>query len=159
MRRTILLALLLLSGCWQRGSKPELVGRAAPDFTVQDGSQKLTLSDFRGKVVVLNFWATWCPPCVEETPSLVAMQLRMKEKVTVLAVTLDDDADAYRRFVAQRMNGVLAIRDSKKQSSELYGTYRYPETYVLDASGTVRRKFIGPVDWTKPEIIDYLNKL
>jgi cytochrome c biogenesis protein CcmG/thiol:disulfide interchange protein DsbE len=159
MRPALLLGLLLLSGCFQRGSKPELVGREAPDFTVLDGSQKLTLRDFRGKVVVLNFWATWCPPCVEETPSLVAMQFKMKDKVTVLAVSLDEDAAAYRKFVQQRMNGLLAIRDSQKKSSELYGTYRYPETYVIDSSGTLRRKFIGPVDWTKPEILDYLSKL
>lgn len=153
-----LAALLLVGGC-QRGSTPNFVGQAAPDFTVKDGIQQATLSKFRGKVVVLNFWATWCPPCIEEMPSLVAMQLRMKDKVTVLAVSTDEDAAAYQRFTEQHTSGLLTIRDADRKSAELYGTFRYPETYVIDSNGVLRRKFIGPVDWTKPEIIDYLAKL
>src|SRR5438105_4523551 len=86
----LLLLLVVFPGC-QRGSQPEMVGRAAPDFTVRDSGRTVALHDFRGKVVVLNFWATWCPPCVEEMPSLVAMQSKMKGSVTVLAVNLDVD--------------------------------------------------------------------
>src|SRR5277367_6803136 len=78
----------LLGGCYS-GSRPGRIGSAAPDFTVQDSDHKVTLSQFRGQVVVLNFWATWCPPCIEEMPSLVQMQERMKAKgVTVLAVSV-----------------------------------------------------------------------
>ena len=68
---------LLLGGC-DRGSRPDLIGQTAPDFTVQDTDRTVTLSQLRGKVVVLNFWATWCPPCIEEMPSLVKMQQQMK---------------------------------------------------------------------------------
>ena len=68
-----LLALLLLSGCYS-GTRPPHIGTAAPGFTVQDSDRKVSLDEFRGKVVVLNFWATWCPPCIEEMPSLVQMQ-------------------------------------------------------------------------------------
>src|ERR1700683_5083844 len=82
---------LTLSGCYS-GSRPPRVGAPAPDFTVHDSDRPVTLSQLKGQVVVLNFWATWCPPCVEEVPSLVQMQQRMKSKgVTVLAVSVDAD--------------------------------------------------------------------
>src|SRR5580658_1531261 len=72
-----LFALLALSGCYS-GTRPSRVGSAAPDFTVRDSDRTVTLSQLKGQVVVLNFWATWCPPCVEEMPSLVQMQQMMK---------------------------------------------------------------------------------
>ena len=75
----VLPILLALSGCYS-GTRPPLIGTAAPDFTVRDSSRTVTLSQFKGQVVVLNFWATWCPPCIEEMPSLVQMQQRMKDK-------------------------------------------------------------------------------
>jgi thiol-disulfide isomerase/thioredoxin len=119
------------------------------------------LHDLRGKVVILNFWATWCPPCVEEMPSLVAMQNQMKDRVTVLAVSTDDSDNEYRRFIQEHglHPTLLTVRDDAKRSNALYGSFRFPETYVIDKQGVLRRKFIGPVDWTKPEIIEYLNKL
>jgi cytochrome c biogenesis protein CcmG, thiol:disulfide interchange protein DsbE len=152
--------LLLLAGC-DRGSAPQLVGRSAPDFTVTNGEQTVVLRDLRGKIVVLNFWATWCPPCVEEMPSLIAMQKQMKDKVTVLAISTDESESAYRQFI--RDHGLtptlLTIRDADQKSNALYGSFRFPETYIIDSNGVLRRKFIGPVEWTKPEIIDYLSKL
>src|SRR4029453_16840915 len=86
---TFFLALLLLVAGCDRGSTPEMVGRPAPEFSVTDTDRKVALRDLRGKIVVLNFWATWCPPCVEEMPSLIAMQKQMKDKVTVFAVSTD----------------------------------------------------------------------
>lgn len=155
-----LLLLLVLSGC-ERGAIPELIGKPAPDFTVKDSETQVSLHDLRGKVVVLNFWATWCPPCVEEMPSLIAMQKQMKDRVTVLAVSTDESANAYRQFVADNKLSptLLTVRDGDQRSNALYGSFRYPETYVIDRNGVLRRKFIGPVDWTKPEIIEYLSKL
>jgi cytochrome c biogenesis protein CcmG, thiol:disulfide interchange protein DsbE len=152
------LALLLVTAC-DRGSQPNMVGRPAPQFTVQDADRRVALSDYRGKIVVLNFWATWCPPCVEEMPSLIAMQAQLKDKVTVLAVSTDQDKAAYDRFLIDHKIALLTVRDPEYKSSRLYGSFRYPETYVIDANGILRRKFIGPVEWTKPEIIDYLTKL
>ncbi len=152
------LLLLLVTAC-DRGSQPQMVGRPAPQFTVQDADRKVSLSDHKGKVVVLNFWATWCPPCVEEMPSLVAMQAKMKDKVIVLAVSTDQDKAAYDRFLVDHKIALLTVRDPEFKSSTLYGSFRYPETYVIDAHGILRRKFIGPVEWTKPEIMDYLAKL
>lgn len=152
------LALLLVTAC-DRGSRPDMVGQPAPQFTVQDADRRVSLSDHRGKIVVLNFWATWCPPCVEEMPSLIAMQAQMKDKVTVLAVSTDQDKVAYDRFLVEHKVALLTVRDPEFKSSRLYGSFKYPETYVIDTKGILRRKFIGPVEWTKPEIIDYLNKL
>jgi cytochrome c biogenesis protein CcmG/thiol:disulfide interchange protein DsbE len=148
-----------LSGCYS-GSRPSRIGMAAPGFTVQDSDRSVTLSQFKGQVVVLNFWATWCPPCVEELPSLVQMQQRMKPRgVTVLAVSVDADENAYRRFLKDHNVNLLSVRDPDQKSAGLYGTFKFPETYIVDRAGVVRRKFIGAVDWTEPEVIDFLEKL
>ena len=153
------LLLLALSACYT-GSRPPHIGLNAPEFTVQDSQNRITLSQYRGQVVVLNFWATWCAPCVEELPSLVEMQRRMKAKgVTVLAVSVDVDESAYRRFVRDHNVNLLTVRDPDQKSPALYGTHLFPETYVVDRNGVMRRKFIGAVDWTEPEIVDFLSKL
>jgi cytochrome c biogenesis protein CcmG, thiol:disulfide interchange protein DsbE len=155
----VLLACLALSGCWS-GSRPSRIGMAAPDFTVRDSERAVTLSQLKGQVVVLNFWATWCPPCIEEMPSLVQMQERMKPNgVTVLAVSVDADENSYRHFLRDHNVNLLSVRDADQKSNELYGTFKFPETYVIDRNGLVRRKFIGAVDWMDPEVIDFLGKL
>jgi len=150
---------LLLTAC-QGGSRPPRIGSNAPDFTVQDAEHSVTLSQLRGQVVVLNFWATWCAPCVEEVPSLIEMQRRLKAKgVTVLAVSEDVDDSAYRQSVKKHGVNLLTVRDSSQKANGLYGTFKFPETYVIDRKGIMRRKFIGPIDWTQAEITDFLGKL
>ena len=138
---------------------PELVGRSAPDFTVSDSQRTVSLHDYKGKVVVLNFWASWCAPCIEELPSLLQMQKDLGNKVTVLAVATDDDVDAYRRFLNDHPMNVITVDDRDQKSSSEYGTHGWPETYIIDRKGIVRRKFIGPVEWTNPEIVAYLERL
>jgi peroxiredoxin len=150
---------LILSACTS-GSRPPRIGEPAPDFSLQDAGRTVALHDYKGQVVVLNFWATWCPPCVEEMPSLVEMQSRLKDKgVTVLAVSLDIDGAAYQKFLKDYKVDLLAVRDPKQVSNSLYGTFKYPETYIIDRQGMVRRKFIGAVDWTNPEIMSYLGRM
>ena len=153
------LFLLALSGCYS-GTRPPRIGSNAPDFTVQDGQTKVTLSQFRGQVVVLNFWATWCAPCVEEVPSLVEMQRRMKAKgVTVVAVSVDVDENAYRQFREESQCHVAdGARSGPEESCAVWHAL-LPETYMIDRNGVMRRKFIGAVDWTEPEITDFLSKL
>lgn len=161
MRRAFLflLLLVLLAGC-SRGPKPPLVGASAPEFTVTDADRTVALKDLRGKVVVLNFWATWCAPCVEEMPSLVQMQKQLKDRgVTVLGVSVDDDPRQYHTFLEKNHVDFLTVRDPRQKSNELYGTFKFPETYIIDREGVLRRKFIGAVDWTKPDIVEYLSKL
>lgn len=148
---------LSLAGC-DRGNHPRDLGKPAPDFTVYDGAQTLRLADYRGRVVVLNFWATWCQPCIEELPSLTALQ-RAMPSVQVLAVSTDDDRSAYKQFLIDHPIHLLTIEDAAQRSNALYGTHRFPETYVIDRRGVIRRKFIGAQDWTSPEILEYLSKL
>lgn len=154
-----LVVLISLSGCYS-GSRPPRIGSNAPDFTVQDSERRVSLHDLRGQVVVLNFWATWCPPCVEEMPSLVEMQRRMKDKgVIVVAVSVDVDQNAYQQFRKDHNVNLLTVRDPNQKSSNLYGTFKFPETFVIDRKGVMRRKFIGAVEWTAPEITNFLGKL
>jgi peroxiredoxin len=161
-RASVFLALILswvLSGCYG-GSRPARIGTTAPDFIVQDSDRKIELRDFRGQIVVLNFWATWCPPCVEEMPSLTQLQQRFKDKdVTVVGVSVDVDSDSYHRFLKDHKIDFLTVRDPDQKANNLYGTFKFPETYIIDRKGIVRRKFIGPVDWSQPEVVDFLNKL
>jgi cytochrome c biogenesis protein CcmG, thiol:disulfide interchange protein DsbE len=154
-----ILILPALSGCYS-GTRPPRIGTTAPDFTVRDSEHTVTLSQLKGQVVVLNFWATWCPPCIEEMPSLVQMQQRMKARgVTVLAVSVDVDESNYQRFLQDHNVNLLVVRDGDQKSNSLYGSFKFPETYVIDRGGVVRRKFIGAVDWTEPDVIEYLGKL
>jgi len=154
---TLLVSLVLLAAC--QSNRPPKIGEKAPDFTVADADRSVTLSQLRGKPVLLNFWATWCPPCIEEMPSLVELQKKMGDKVTILAVSEDADNNAYKQFIHDHNIELLTVRDPKNSASVLYGTFKYPETYVIDRDGVIRRKFIGAADWTNPEIVDYLNKL
>src|SRR5262249_44436268 len=147
----------LLPAC---SSRPEMIGRAAPDFAVSDGGRSVTLSQFRGQVLVLNFWATYCAPCIEELPSLQRMAAQMKDRnIAVLAISEDPDEDASRKFLAKYHIELPSVRDASQANSRLYRTTGIPETFIIDARGILRRKFVGPVDWTKPEIIEYLRRL
>jgi len=155
---SLLLALIFaLASC--RISEPAAIGTTAPDFTVSDGQKTVTLSQFRGKPVLLNFWATWCPPCVEEVPSLVALQQQVGDKVTIVAVSMDQDEAAYKAFTAKHMPGIVTVRDAEHKSSSSYGTFAYPESFLIGRDGKIQRKFIGAVNWTSPEMIDFFKKL
>jgi cytochrome c biogenesis protein CcmG/thiol:disulfide interchange protein DsbE len=151
----------LFAGCLGCNDQPRLrlIGSQAPDFTVQDTDRKVRLNDLKGKIVILNFWTSWCEPCIVEMPSLRQLQTQMGSQVTVLAVSTDEDASAYHHFLQRYNINFLTVNDHKKLSSDLYGTTGQPETFIIDRSGVVRRKFIGPVNWTSPEIVDYLQKL
>ncbi len=153
----VALGVLLTAGC-DRGQHPGQIGSVAPTFSVSDGLQIADLSKLRGKVVVLNFWATWCAPCIEELPSLMELQRRMPN-VAIVAISTDEDTAAYKRFLSEHSIQLRTINDSTQKVNPMYGTFRYPETYVIDRKGVLRRKFIGPQTWTSPEIMEYLAKL
>ncbi len=178
VKRLGMIALLaVLVGCYG-GNRPPRLGETAPDFTLPNPTQPVAVSegkvaltaessartislhDLKGQVVVLNFWATWCPPCVEEMPSLVAMQKELRSRgVTVLAVSVDVDSAAFHRFLELHKVDLLAARDPDQRANTMYGTYKFPETYIIDRQGKIRRKFIGAVDWTQPDIVAYLSSL
>jgi len=152
------LALLIaLAGC-DRGQHPEQVNKVAPQFTVSDGEQSADLSKLRGKVVLVNFWATWCVPCIEELPSLMELQRQMPD-VKVVAISRDEDPDAYKRFLAKYHVELLTVRDPSLKVQDLYGTVQIPETYIIDRQGRLRRKFVSAQNWTSPEIMEYLKQM
>jgi len=106
----------------------------------------------------LNFWATWCAPCIAELPSLQALHRQMPN-IVILAVSVDQDADAYSRFLTEHPLTFTTLDDPARKVNALYGTMLFPETYVIDRNGIIRRKFISAQDWTNPEIEDYLSHL
>ncbi len=160
VRRGVLLLALLtlpLAAC-DRGDHPTRIGSPAPEFTVTDANRSVDLAHLRGHVVILNFWATWCPPCIDELPSLLALQHRLP-RVLIVAISEDEDASAYRAFLADNHVDLLTLRDPSNRVPHLYGTLKIPESYVIDRNGILRRKFVSAQDWTSPEILDYLSKL
>jgi cytochrome c biogenesis protein CcmG/thiol:disulfide interchange protein DsbE len=148
---------LLATAC-DRGDHPARIGVTAPQFTVADDAKAVNLGQLRGRVVVLNFWATSCFPCVEEVPSLRDLQHRMPQ-ITVVAISNDEDAGVYRHFLSDDHVDFLTVRDASGRIPALYGTIKIPETYVIDKEGILRRKFVSAQNWTSPEILDYLGKL
>jgi cytochrome c biogenesis protein CcmG, thiol:disulfide interchange protein DsbE len=143
-----------------RQGEPSLHGQKEIDFPLTIDGKPTRLSDFRGKVVVLNFWATWCPPCVDEAPSLNLLQQRIALRGgTVLGISVDDDDDAYRRFLQAYGIGYPNFRDPSKKIALSYGTSMYPDTYLIDRNGRIDRKLVGEQDWNSPEMTAYLDRL
>jgi len=156
---TAVLATVLCSGCYS-GSRPPHVGSPAKEFTVADSDHIVSLNQYRGEVVLVNFWATWCPPCVEELPSLMTLQERMKGRgLVVVGVSIDVDGDAYHRFLKLHNINFVTVRDPEQKVASMYGTSGWPETYIIDRQGVLRRKFVGPVDWNAPDVIAFLSRM
>jgi thiol-disulfide isomerase/thioredoxin len=153
----LIVPLAFAPGC-DRGAHPALTGRAAPDFTVSDGSTSVHLAGYRGRVVLLNFWATWCAPCIEEMPSLLQLH-HERPDLAILAVSIDENPDAYSRFLVRHHVDLITVRDPDQKAAQLYHTDGWPETYIIDRQGYIRRKVVGPLDWNSPEIRAYLKSL
>jgi peroxiredoxin len=132
--------------------------KPAPDFTVADGTTSIHLADYRGKVVLLNFWASWCAPCVQELPALLDLH-HERPDLAILAVSVDADPDAYTRFITRRHVDLTTVRDPEQTTAKLYHTEGWPETYVIDRQGIIRRKIVGDPDWSNPEIRAFLKGL
>ncbi len=132
----------------------------APDFKLKDwAGRELSLSSLRGRVVVLNLWATWCPTCVVEMPSLDQLAVAEKGKpVTVLAVSVDDSWDAVRSFFA-RGSSLTVLLDKERSVPPRYGTEKYPETFIIDPDGKIRYYVISDRDWNAPDVRACLDQL
>ena len=162
----IFVLLLIVGGAislaWRlRQPHPVDIGERAPDFTLPALTQgPLSLHDFGRQVVVLNFWATWCPPCVEETPGLEKFAEQMRPQgVTVMGVSVDQDGPALQAFAAEQHLSFPILRDPNQSVANRYGTFKFPETYIIDQDGRVAEKLIGPVDWQDPRIITFVQEL
>lgn len=137
------------------------VGQSAPDFVVPGfPSGEIRLHDLRGRVVLVNFWATWCPPCVEESPSLQKFGVQMRgHGVEVIGVSVDQDPAALQKFI-DRFHLTFTIgRDPSQELAHRYGTFKYPETYIVDRDGRVAEKIIGGLDWQDPRILGFVRSL
>jgi len=148
-----------------RQGEPTVAGKTARDFPLELGGKPAHLTDLKGKVVVLNFWATWCPPCVEETPALNKLQKYIAARNgVILGVAADEDPNAYEKFLHDQNVTFLTYRDPSTKDNHspiglAYGTSMYPETYIIDRHGKIARKFIGFQQWDSPDMLAYLDYL
>jgi len=161
LRAGIVLLMVGLVGVIYAGIHQRVVntGDSAPEFAIKaDNGRTVTLPNFGGKILVLNFWASWCPPCVEETPSLSRFAEEYAGKgVVVLAVSVDKDQKAYEGFLQRFKPSFLTARETQLHTD--YGTCMYPETYIIDGSGKVLQKLAEPVDWMSPKMTRYVDSL
>ena len=136
-----------------------VAGDSAPGFTVTtDSGRKISVDDFGGRLLVVNFWATWCPPCINELPSLNQMAAELKgDGVVVLGISVDKDKAAYDRFLKKVKLNFETSRDPGADISADYGTFKYPETYVIDRNGKVLEKFINEQPWMSAGIVNRLK--
>ena len=136
-----------------------IAGDSAPGFTITaDNGQTVSLPGFKGKLLVLNFWASWCAPCVQEEPSLSQFAQQFADKgVVVLAVSVDREQRAYSAFLQKYRPQFLTARDNKLH--ENFGTFMYPETYFIDANGKVLKKIAEAADFSDPQLVQYVNSL
>ena len=154
----LLLPFALLSAC-DRGAHPAQTGQIAPDFNVSDGSTSIHLASYRGRVVLLNFWATWCEPCVVEMPSLLDLHHDQPD-LAILAVSIDEDPRCLQQLSHPPPRGPdRRSATPAETAAKLYHSEAWPETYVIDRQGVIRRKFVGAQDWSSPEVRAYLKSL
>lgn len=164
MKKIVALAFSLLVicslGCASK--QPPQVGETAPDFKVSglDGAT-VSLSSLRGNVVLVNFWATWCPPCREELPSLAKLNAMMAGKpFRLMAISIDEGGkEAVQGLFSQSGVSLPAYLDPDTRIAQRYGTFKVPETYIVDKQGKIVKKVIGGMDWSSPMVVDYLNQL
>ena len=159
----IIVLLQTKNSSFNLSGKPRLgKGAPAPDFTLPDLDGKMvSLAGYEGKVVFLNIWATWCPPCVEEMPSMEKLHIELKDEgFEILAVSIDESgAEAVLPFMKKHKLNFPALTDTKGIFKSLYQTTGVPETFIIDKDGIIIEKAIGPRDWATPGAIRYFRKL
>ncbi|PIV85131.1 MAG: thioredoxin [Nitrospirae bacterium CG17_big_fil_post_rev_8_21_14_2_50_50_9] len=170
LRKKILIPILFLLGLLlifmlQKHPGSDMVsiepGKSAPDFMIKDlKGNAVRLSDFRGKLIFLNFWATWCPPCREEMPSIEDLYRSMQGRpFQILAASVDDDpsqVEGFRKFGGYTFP---MFTDQRQEAAALYRTTGVPETFLIGPDGTLLYKVIGPRDWTDPQITGVFEQI
>ena len=148
-----------------RQGEASIAGKTAENFPLTLDGKPAHLSDLRGKVVVLNFWGSWCQPCVEEAPALDRLQRHIASRnALVLGVAADEDDAPYRKFLQDQHITFPtyrdpATKDNRSAIAESYGTTMVPETYIIDRHGKIARKIIGFQQWDSPEMLAYFDAL
>ena len=143
-----------------RQGEASIAGTRAEDFSLQLAGKTTQLSSLQGKVVVLNFWASWCPPCIEETPALNQLQQRIAGRGgIVLGVSIDEDPRAYDKFLKDQGIVFPTWRAPSTKIMHDYGTTLIPDTYVIDRQGRIARKFVSSQKWDSPEMSAYFDQI
>ena len=175
MRRLMLIVLVLLVVCgavylYTAGnSRPTYApvkavapGSPAPDFQLEDNNgNQVSLADLRGKVVLVNFWATWCPPCRAEMPSMEKLNNAMAgEDFVMLAINVEANGRlSVAEFLKETPHTFPILYDEQGVVQQLYGVYKFPESFVITKNGMIDDKVIGAIDWAHPETIAYFKGL
>jgi cytochrome c biogenesis protein CcmG, thiol:disulfide interchange protein DsbE len=145
---------------WSLRDSSAKEGGPAPEFSVRtDQGRPVTAHSFGGKVLVLNFWATWCPPCIEEIPSLNAFQKRFANSgVVVVAISVDKNERKYKQFLERIHLSFETARDPAQDVSAQYGTFQFPESYIIK-DGRIMRKFPNAENWLSDDMTQYVQSL
>lgn len=136
-------------------------GDKAPEFSIRtDEGKTVTARDFGGKLLLVNFWATWCTPCVQEVPSLDNLERTLGPKgLVVLGVSVDKDRKAYEEFLTRFHVSYLTAMDPSQVINTRYGTVQFPESYLIDTSGRVVEKIVGEANWSSEQMVQHVESL
>lgn len=143
-------------------SVDKIVGQKAPDFTLKDlDGNKVSLSNFRGKVVLLNFWASWCPPCRAEMPAMNKLNEQLKKRgFVILAVSTDRSVFDVKEYLSKNpVNFPVLIDQNLNVSRNLYKVFMMPTTFLIDRKGFIVRKYFGEQDWLDPDMIKEIEEV
>jgi len=156
---TIILVLFLSLTFWNMASANK--GSLAPDFTLNDlCGKKVTLSQFRGKVVILNFWSIWCGPCLAEMPSLNKLYLELKDKgLVVLAIAEDPAEKPLKSYIKEKGLAFPVLMDKERKVYLKYSLFGIPVSFLIDKKGVIIEKIIGESDWVSPQMKEKVVKL
>jgi len=139
----------------------KLVGREAPDFTLNDiYGNKVTLSKLRGKVILLNFWATWCPPCIQEFPLFVELKKSMKgQPFEMITIAIDSPLNNVKAFAERRGANFPVLYDPDKTTSKRYHIFSLPTSFLIDKNGRIVERYFGARNWNDEEMKSKIKKL
>ena len=164
-RQTLVILLVVgiaILSLWATLSKPKSVRpTAAPSFVLPDLSGKVVrMNELRGKVVLLNLWTTWCPPCVQEMPTLEALGKKMAGRdFVLLAVSEDEQPELVGPWINERGFTFPVLLDERAQVGAALGITGYPETFIVDRQGRIVHHHVGYRDWSEPAMVSALDRL
>jgi peroxiredoxin len=136
------------------------VGSIAPDFTLENmQGEKVSLAQLRGKVVIVNFWATWCPPCRAEMPSMEVLHQTFKDDdFVMLAINVEKNGrETVTGFLRESPYSFPILLDDRSKAQNLYGVFQYPVSFIVDRSGMVVKKVTGAVHWMSGDVYNLLH--
>ncbi|MFN3750382.1 MAG: TlpA family protein disulfide reductase [Thiobacillus sp.] len=162
LRRTmVVIAGLLLAGVVQAAGFEERPASPAPQLKAQDlAGATRTLADYRGKVVLLNFWASWCPPCLREMPSMERLRVKMTGRpLAIVAVDSAETREDVDAFLAKMQVGFPVLLDPDGSNTKRWKVFALPTTFLLDAAGRIRYVLTGPTEWDEGEALAKIEAL